>query len=152
MTDQNPNSSETHYTPDELAAHLAALREALHAEHQAQLAAQLTDLQQERDAAAATATQERRARQQLLAALQHGLPPELADRLQGDDLSALAQDAARLAALLPARRSGRVGHSSQQAATRAQQIFQRIGGGDQNAFDVLLQKGAGGGAFRADTD
>jgi len=118
-------------------------------EHSA-LAAQLAALQQERDALAQQLARERHARLQLDAALRVGLPPELAERLQGEDAAALAEDAARLAALLPTRRNTRLGHSTQQAASRAQQIFQRIGGGDQNAFDVLLQKRVGGGAFRAD--
>lgn len=126
-------------------AQLAALRDAVRQEFADQVAA----LQQERDAAAQALAEERLSRLRLDAALQHGLPPDLADRLRGDNAAELSQDAARVAAMLPTRQPRRVGHSAQQDATRAQQIYQRIGGGDQDAFAVLLQKGMGGGAFNS---
>lgn len=128
MSDDILIPDDTTPDPDDLHAELAAAHAAL-------------------AAAEATAAAERQARLQLTIALQHGLPAELADRLQGDDAAALNQDAARLAALLPARRDSRVGHSTQQSASRAHQIFNRIGGGTQNAFDVLLQRRSGGGAI-----
>lgn len=46
-------------------------------------------------------TQERAARQRLLVATEFSLPPELADRLKGNDEAELRADAEKLAALMP---------------------------------------------------
>ncbi|MCI0710486.1 MAG: hypothetical protein L0154_10030 [Chloroflexi bacterium] len=82
------------------------------------------------------------------AAAREGLPPELADRLQGEDAGSIVTDAKRLAKLFPVRKQTRTGHASQSIApTRARQIFDRIEGRQGNPFDILLQKSHGGGAF-----
>lgn len=88
----------------------------------------------------------------LNAAAAHGLPAELAERLQGIDAESLHADAQRLAALMPLRKNPRTGKASTPAPSRAEQIFQRIGGGGHNAFDVLLQQRVGGGALNADDE
>lgn len=82
------------------------------------------------------------------AASREGLPPELADRLQGEDADSIITDAKRLAKLFPVRKQSRTGHASQSITpTRARQIFDRIEGRQGNPFDILLQKSQGGGAF-----
>jgi hypothetical protein len=82
------------------------------------------------------------------AAAREGLPPELADRLQGEDADSIVTDAKRLAKLFPVRKQARTGHASQSITpTRARQIFDRIEGRQGNPFDILLQKSQGGGAF-----
>jgi hypothetical protein len=104
-------------------------------------------MRQEVTEALTEANHERLARLRMAAVVEHGLPPELADRLSGDDAETLQADAARLATLFPVRKSVRTGNAAQpHAQTRARQIFNRIGGGDQNTFDVLLQQRLGGGA------
>lgn len=113
-------------------------------------AAELATLRQQLAAAEQAATDARLHAARLDAAAANGLPVELATRLQGEDAAALHADAQRLSALLPTRQNPRTGHSNSPAPSRAQQIFQRIGGGDQNAFDVLLQQRIGGGALNAD--
>lgn len=98
------------------------------------------------------AATERHARLQLSAAAAHGLPAELAERLQGEDAASLQADAERLAALLPLRRNLRTGNAANPPQSRARQIYNRIGGGDQNAFDVLLSQRLGGGALAEPKD
>lgn len=120
------------------------------AAREAEHASRLEALQAELAAAQATATQAQQHTLRLEAAAAHGLPTELAERLQGADADALHADAQRLAALLPVQSNTRTGKSSSPPPSRAQQIFQRIGGGDQNAFDVLLQQRIGGGTLNAD--
>lgn len=104
-------------------------------------------MRQEVTEALTEANRERLSRLRMTAVVEHGLPPELADRLSGDNADSLREDAARLSALFPVRKSVRTGNAAQpHAQTRARQIFNRIGGGDQNTFDVLLQQRLGGGA------
>lgn len=114
---------------------------------QAQRQAEIEALHQQLAAAEQTAQQAQRARWQLQAAAQVGLPPEMAERLQGDDPEAIAQDAARLAALLPLQAESRSGHAGGAAPPRARQIFDRIEGRSDDLFTVLRQGGQGGGAF-----
>ncbi len=105
-------------------------------------------MRQEVSEALTEANRERLSRLRMRAVVEHGLPPELADRLSGDDAESLGEDAARLAALFPVRKSLRTGNAAQpHAQTRARQIFNRIGGGDQNTFDVLMQQRLGGGVI-----
>lgn len=126
----------------ELEARLQQTQEDLTAQYEQTV----ESMRQEVSEALTEANRERISRLQMTAVVEHGLPPELADRLSGDDAESLGEDAARLAALFPVRKSLRTGNAAQpHAQTRARQIFNRIGGGDQNTFDVLMQQRLGGG-------
>jgi hypothetical protein len=127
-----------------LETQLENLRDELTAQHQQAV----EDLQQQLERAQQT-THEAQLRQWRMEAVgRAGLPPELADRLQGDDPEAIVTDAERLARLFPLRKTLRTGHASQSGSpTRAQQIFNRIEGRSDNLFELIRQTGHGGGAF-----
>ena len=118
-------------------------------QHVTDLQTQVAQLEESMRQQESVAQEERLARLRLAAVVDQGLPPELAGRLQGDDAEALVADAARLAALFPRHIATRTGNAAPTMPSRAQQIVNRIGGRDRSAFDMLLQRDAGGGVLVA---
>ena len=87
----------------------------------------------------------------LRAASEAGLPAEMAERLTGDNPEALAEDAAKLAKLLPSR-NPRLGNGSAAGSpTLAQQIKDRIGNKSSNVFSPDIHRGKRVGLFSPTT-
>lgn len=132
-----------------LQTELATLRENLTNQHQQEVESLNQQLQE-----AEQSTQQATVQHWRTSALaQHGLPLELAERLQGDSAESIAEDAVHLAKLFPLRKNARIGHiSPDPAPTRAEQIFARIEGRTDDVFSLLLQSNLGGGAFEVSHD